>query len=124
MVLSHLFAIRKLHPYIEQQPRSTSKVVLEKLPKQFQKALKKYNSDVHDVFDLYLRTVAVDIYDTMGDDVVLPLSNVQFISVKDYEANVTSEGDDHLCEELRAISSPVKACSAFAALSGNKDNQL
>ena len=100
---------------------STSKVLLGDLPDVFKDGIEKYNRKVHDVFDLYLRTVAAHVYDTLGEDVTLPLSSTKFISSENYEVNsppVTLE------DKLQSVAEPYKACSAFAALSGNTDDRL
>ena len=121
VLLSYLFARRGLHPMLLRRHRSTSKVLLEDLPDKFKDGFAKYNKKVHDVFDLYLRTVAAHVYDTFGEDITLPLSSSQFISSENYEVNrppVTLE------DKLQSDALPYQACSAFAALSGNTDNRL
>jgi hypothetical protein len=100
--------------------RSTSKVVLERLPAKFENGLVDYNNKVHDVFDLYLRTVA-HVYDTLGEDVTLPLSSTKLISSEDYQVNSPAVTLD---DKLQSVAQPYKACSAFAALSGNTDDRL
>ena len=121
VLLSYLFGRRRLHKILLRRRRSTSKVVLEDLPEMFQDGFAKYNKKVHDVFDLYLRTVAAHVYDTLGEDVTLPLSSIKFISSENYEVSsppVTLE------DKLQSVAEPYKACSAFAALSGNTDDRL
>ena len=121
VLLSYLFERRRLHKIPLRRHRSTSKVVLEDLPDMFHAGFAKYNKKVHDVFDLYLRTVAADVYDTLGEDVTLPLSSIKFISSENYEVSsppVTLE------DKLQSVAEPFKACSAFAALSGNTDDRL
>ena len=123
VLLSHLFARHRLHKMLLDRKRSTSKVVLEKLPSRFKEALMKYNNKVHDVFDLYLRTVAAHVYDTLGEDVTLPLSSCKLISSENYYDQVNSPVVT-LNGKLQSVAQPYKACSAFAALSGNTDNRL
>ena len=121
VLLSYLFARRRLHKMLLRRPRSTSKVLLADLPDVFKDGIEKYNKKVHDVFDLYLRTVAAHVYDTLGEDVTLPLSSTKFISSENYEVSsppVTLE------DKLQSVAEPYKACSAFAALSGNTDDRL
>ena len=121
VLLSYLFGRRRLHKILLRRHRSTSKVVLEDLPDMFHAGFAKYNKKVHDVFDLYLRTVAAHVYDTLGEDVTLPLSSTKFISSENYEVSsppVTLE------DKLQSVAEPYKACSAFAALSGNTDDRL
>lgn len=121
VMLSYLFARRRLHKMLLRRHRSTSKVLLGDLPDVFKDGIEKYNKKVHDVFDLYLRTVAAHVYDTLGEDVTLPLSSTKFISSENYEVNsppVTLE------DKLVSVAEPYKACSAFAALSGNTDSRL
>ena len=121
VLLSYLFARRRLHKMLLRRPRSTFKVLLEDLPDVFKDGIEKYNRKVHDVFDLYLRTVAAHVYDTLGEDVTLPLSSTKFISSENYEVSsppVTLE------DKLQSVAEPYKACSAFAALSGNTDDRL
>ena len=121
VLLSYLFGRRRLHKMLLSRPRSTSKVLLEDLPDVFKDGIEKYNRKVHDVFDLYLRTVAAHVYDTLGEDVTLPLSSIKFISSENYEVSsppVTLE------DKLQSVAEPYKACSAFAALSGNTDDRL
>ena len=126
VVLSHLFTRQKLHDYILRGERSTSKVVLGELHPEFKKALGKYNKRVHEVFDLYLRTVATHVFDAKGEDITLPLSNAKLISSVDYSSAAPdpTECGPTVEERLQALSLPYKACSAFAALSGNTDNSL
>ena len=126
VILSHLFARRvRLHDYILLRPHSTSKVQLEDLPPTFKKGLAKYNDRVRGIFDLYLRTVAAHVYETMGEDNTLPLSHLKFISYKkSSNAPISSESGLTVEEKLQSLSLPYKACSAFAALSGNTDNRL
>ena len=121
VVLSHLFARRKLHKMLLRRQRSTSKVILDDLPARFKAGLVKYNNKVHDVFDLYLRTVAAHVYDTLGEDVTLPLSSTKLISSENFQFNSPAVTLD---DKLQCIAQPFKACSAFAALSGNTDNRL
>ena len=121
VVLSHLFARRKLHRMLLRRQRSTSKVILDDLPATFKAGLVKYNNKVHDVFDLYLRTVAAHVYDTLGEDVTLPLSSTKLISSENFQFNSPAVTLD---DKLQSIAQPYKACSAFAALSGNTDNRL
>ena len=121
ILLSHLFARRKLHKMLLRRKRSTSKVVLEKLPANFMDGLVDYNNKVHDVFDLYLRTVAAHVYDTLGEDVTLPLSSCELISSENYHVNSPAVTLD---DKLHSVAQSYKACSAFAALSGHTDNRL
>ncbi|XP_028405481.1 probable ATP-dependent RNA helicase DDX60 isoform X2 [Dendronephthya gigantea] len=121
VLLSHLFARRKLHKIVLRRNRSTSKVLLEDLPAKFKIGLQKYNKKVRDVFDLYLRTVAGHVYDTLGEDVTLPLSRTKLISSESY---VVPSPAVTLEDKLKSIAIPYKACSAFAALSGNSDTKL
>ena len=126
IVLSHLFARQRLHNYILCRERSTSKLVLDELPPKFKEALAKHNNRVHEVFDLYLRTVATHVFDAKGEDITLPLSNAKLISSVDYSSAAPdpTECGPTVEERLQALSLPYKACSAFAALSGNTDNSL
>lgn len=120
-MLSHLFARRKVHKILLRRHRSTSKVLLEDLPADFKACVQKYNNKVHDVFDLYLRTVADLVYDTWGEDVTLPLSCIELISSKSYPV---APAAGTLEDKLKSVALSYKACSAFAALSGNSDNRL
>ena len=124
ILLSHLFARRKLHKILLRRKRSTSKVCLEDLPEEFKDALANYNKNVHDVFDLYLRTVASHVYDTLGEDVMLPLSSIRLISSEKYHIKSPTIPLETLDEKLQSVALSYKACSAFAALSGNTDNRL
>ncbi|XP_046851918.1 probable ATP-dependent RNA helicase DDX60 [Xenia sp. Carnegie-2017] len=121
IVLSHLFARRRLHEFLMQRPRSTSKIRLEKLPSEFEAELDKYNSNVHEVFDLYIRTVSGHVNDTSGEDITLPLSSVKLISAENYKMNLPPIS---LENKLQSLSVPYKMCSSFAALSGNTDDRL
>jgi hypothetical protein len=121
VLLSHLFARRRLHKLLLRRQRSTSKVALEELPAVFKDGLVDYNNKVHDVFDLYLRTVAAHVYDTLGEDVTLPLSSTKLISSENYQVNSPAVTLD---DKLQSVAQPYKACSAFAALSGNTDDRL
>ena len=51
-----------------------SKVLLDDLPKDFEKAIDKYNENIDEVFDLYTRQVAHHVHNKLGSENKLPLS--------------------------------------------------
>nr|XP_047132693.1 probable ATP-dependent RNA helicase DDX60 [Hydra vulgaris] len=82
-VLSYFFTNTEVHPALEEKKRSTSVLLLKKLPHIFIEEIRKYNERVKKVFDMYLLSLSNDINAKFNDDVMLPLSCIKFISSND-----------------------------------------
>ncbi|PFX17719.1 putative ATP-dependent RNA helicase DDX60 [Stylophora pistillata] len=124
LVISHLIGRRFLHPSLMRRISkcSASKVILEPLPEDFAEALSDYNRQVTNIFSQYLATVAKDLEKESGEDIKLPLSGIEFPG----KVSIAEEDLDkyHALKILANTSIPYSACSSFAALSGNTDEQL
>ncbi|XP_022803055.1 probable ATP-dependent RNA helicase DDX60 [Stylophora pistillata] len=124
LVISHLIGRRFVHPSLKRRISkcSASKVILEPLPKDFAEALSDYNRQVTNIFSQYLATVAKDLEKESGEEIKLPLSGIEFPG----KVSIAEEDLDkyHALKILANTSIPYSACSSFAALSGNTDEQL
>lgn len=125
LIVSYFFTNRPVHPNDvmerKEKKRYVNHVFLPPLPKEFIEHLEIFNSRVNQTFDLYLKSVATYCNETYGEDNVLPLSRVHFLTKAEY---VLPHQDNCIEKLLYERSQKSEICSSFAALSGHTDEKL
>jgi len=119
LVLSHFFARKQLHES-HLKYRNKSIVQLQELPPKFAESIRLYNERVEEVYDMYLHATSSYMEKVFGEDHTLPLSLVQFPTMKDVSI---PSNENSVQDKLFSLASDNKCCSSFAALSGHTDQQ-
>ncbi|XP_070552614.1 probable ATP-dependent RNA helicase DDX60 isoform X2 [Ptychodera flava] len=126
LVLANLFGRKPIlgsrrMAYLK-EGRSSSMVVLEKLPVEFENILMEHNQKAEKTFRLYIENVTNEMYHR-ALQAKLPLSNLDFPST-----NHADETNDaclpRIVSDLKQTRNEVKAVSIFSALSGLHDPLL
>ncbi|XP_070552422.1 probable ATP-dependent RNA helicase DDX60 [Ptychodera flava] len=123
LVLANLFGrkpiVGNLRREYLKKIRSSSVVVLEKLPVEFENILREHNQKAGKTFRLYIENVTNEMY-RRALQAKLPFSGLDFPST-----NLDEETNDaclpRIVSDLKQTSNEVKAVSIFSALSGLHD---
>ncbi|XP_065682237.1 probable ATP-dependent RNA helicase DDX60 isoform X1 [Hydra vulgaris] len=119
-VLCYFFTNTEVHPALEKKKRSTSVLILKKLPDIFITEIQKYNERVKKVYNMYLNSISNYINVTYGEDVKLPLSHIKFNSL-----NNSKVPEENTIESLIWKSSfNNKCCSNFVGTSSHSDENV
>ncbi|XP_047114013.1 probable ATP-dependent RNA helicase DDX60 isoform X2 [Schistocerca piceifrons] len=124
LLMAHLFTHKRLHPAMLKNRFCNSVVKLKDLPTEVVEVIERYNNEVKFLFDHYFRCVAEDCSRTMGEDTVLPISELCIEPESSCMEEVKENELPHLLQELMVEYEPRVICSAFIALSGYSDNGL
>ncbi|XP_065662384.1 LOW QUALITY PROTEIN: probable ATP-dependent RNA helicase DDX60 isoform X3 [Hydra vulgaris] len=116
-VLSYFFTNTEVHPALEKKKRSTSVLILKKLPDVFVSGIQKYNERVKKVYNMYLSSISNYINETFGEDVILPLSHVKFTSL----CNSRVPEENTIESMIWKSSFNNKCCSNFVGTSSHSD---
>ncbi|XP_065682240.1 probable ATP-dependent RNA helicase DDX60 isoform X2 [Hydra vulgaris] len=119
-VLSYFFTNTEVHPALEENKRSTSVLILKKLPDVFVSGIQNYNERVKKVYNMYLNSISNYMNETFGEDVILPLSQVRFTSLCDSKVP-----EENTIESMIWKSSfNNKCCSNFVGTSSHSDENV
>ncbi|XP_049843647.1 probable ATP-dependent RNA helicase DDX60 isoform X1 [Schistocerca gregaria] len=125
LLMAHLFTRKRLHPAMLNNKYCNSVVKLKELPADVVKVIEQYNSEVKFLFDHYFRCVAEECSRTMGEDRVLPISQLSIEPETSCMEDTRAENElPHLLQEMMVDYEPRVICSAFIALSGYTDSGL